>query len=391
MPRFLHTADWQIGRYYSRFDNDDAVALAEARYTAIERLAQLAVDEQCDAVVVAGDVFDAQTVSDRTIRRVFNALAAFEGPWVMLPGNHDAALAESVWTRAQRLGAVPANVHLALAPGVVELPEQSMAVLAAPLTQRHTHSDLTEAFDQWQTAPALIRVGLAHGSVQGVLAEGIDSANPIAPDRVERARLDYLALGDWHGVKQINPRTWYSGTPEPERFRNNDAGVALIVDIGGPGTEPTVTPHRIGQFEWVQWREHLNVPTDLDQVLARLEELEAPAVVDLRLTGEADLAGERRLLRALSVAEAKHRSVQCDRSGLSLQPTDDDIAELNADGYLGDVITELREQQASDDGARALPARDALAILTGLLMDRSGSNASAADGHGARVSGEQPS
>lgn len=391
MPRFLHTADWQIGRYYSRFDNDDAVALAEARYTAIERLAQLAVDERCDAAVVAGDVFDAQTVSDRTIRRVFNAMAAFEGPWVMLPGNHDAALAESVWTRAQRLGAVPGNVHLALTPGVVELSEQGMAVLAAPLTQRHTHSDLTEAFDQWQTAPGLIRVGLAHGSVQGVLAQGIDSANPIAPDRVERARLDYLALGDWHGVKQINPRTWYSGTPEPERFRNNDAGVALVVDIGGPGTEPTVTPHRIGQFEWVQWREHLNVPTDLDQVLTRLDELEAPAVLDLRLTGEVDLAGERRLLQALSVAEAKHRSVQCDRSGLSLQPTDDDIAALNADGYLGDVITELREQQASDDEARALPARDALAILTGLLMDRSGANAGAADGNGTRVSGEQPS
>lgn len=389
MPRFLHTADWQIGRYYSRFDNDDAVALAEARFTAIERLATLAVDEQCEAVVVAGDVFDAQTVSDRTIRRVFNAMAGFDGHWVMLPGNHDAALAESVWTRARRLGAVPGNVHLALEPGVVELVEQGMAVMAAPLTQRHTHSDLTEPFDRWHTASGLIRVGVAHGSVQGLLAEDIDSANPIAPDRAERARLDYLALGDWHGVKQINSRTWYSGTPEPERFRNNDAGIALVVDIAGPGAEPTVTRHRVGQFDWVQWRAHLNVATDLDEVLARLEALKAPAVVDLRLTGEVDLAGERRLLRALSVAEAKHRSVQCDRSGLALQPTDDDIAELNADGYLGDVIAELREQQASEDEARALPSRDALAILTSLLMDRSGSGA--AGGQSTTISEEQPS
>ncbi|MEX2475861.1 exonuclease SbcCD subunit D [Marinobacter sp.] len=370
MPRFLHTADWQIGRYYSRFENDDAVALAEARFTAIERIAQLAVSERCGAVLVAGDVFDAQTVSDRTIRRVFNAMAAFTGPWVMLPGNHDAALAESVWTRARRLDAVPGNVHLALEPSVLELKEQGLAVLAAPLTQRHTHSDLTESFGQMDSADGLIRIGLAHGSVQGLLADDIDSANPIAPDRAERARLDYLALGDWHGLKQINSRTWYSGTPEPERFRNNDAGKALIVDIEQPGEEPVVTPHRIGQFDWVQWREHLVIATDLDELLARLAELEAPAVVDLTLTGEVDLAGEQTLLHTLSVAEAKHRSVQCDRSGLSLQPTDDDISELNADGYLGEVIAELREQQEREDHAQV--SRDALAILTSLLRERGG-------------------
>ncbi|MCG2582304.1 MAG: DNA repair exonuclease [Marinobacter sp.] len=370
MPRFLHTADWQMGRYYSRFDNDDAVALAEARFTAIERLAQLASDERCDAVLVAGDVFDAQTVADRTIRRVFNAMSGFSGPWVMLPGNHDAALAESVWTRARRLNAVPGNVHLALEPGVVELKAQGLAVLAAPLTQRHTHSDLTENFDHLDTPPELLRVGLAHGSVQGLLAEDIDSANPISADRAAQANLDYLALGDWHGVKQINARTWYSGTPEPERFRNNEAGVALVVDIAGPGAEPDVRRHRVGQFEWVQWREHLSVATDLDELLQRLEELPAPAVVDIRLSGEVDLAGEQKLLHALSVAEARHRSVQCDRSQLALQPTDEDIAELNADGYLGEVIGELREKQESADDDLAATSRDALAILTSLLRDR---------------------
>lgn len=370
MPRFLHTADWQMGRYYSRFDNDDAVALAEARFTAIERLAQLASDERCDAVLVAGDVFDAQTVADRTIRRVFNAMSGFSGPWVMLPGNHDAALAESVWTRARRLNAVPDNVHLALEPGVVELKTQGLAVLAAPLTQRHTHSDLTENFDHLDTPPELLRVGLAHGSVQGLLAEDIDSANPIAADRAAQANLDYLALGDWHGVKQINARTWYSGTPEPERFRNNEAGVALVVDIAGPGAEPDVRRHRVGQFEWVQWREHLSVATDLDELLQKLEDLPAPAVVDIGLSGEVDLAGEQKLLHTLSVAEARHRSVQCDRSQLALQPTDEDIAELNADGYLGEVIGELREKQESADDDQAAISRDALAILTSLLRDR---------------------
>ncbi|MGO1749695.1 MAG: metallophosphoesterase family protein, partial [Marinobacter sp.] len=300
MPKFLHTADWQMGRTYSRFDTEDGAALVEARYEAIERLAALATEHECDAVLVAGDVFDAQTVSDRTIRRVFNATRGFTGPWVMLPGNHDAALAESVWTRSKRLNAVPDNVHLALEPGVLPLPEQGIAVLAAPLTQRHTYGDLTQPFDNTDTAPNLLRIGLGHGSVQGVLPEDIDSTNPIAPDRTQTAKLDYLALGDWHGVKEINQRTWYSGTHEPERFRNNDAGYVLIVDIEEPGATPRVIRHETARYQWHQWRESLSVPSDLDELLNRISQLPEASVLDLKLNGTLTLAGDQKLTDALS-------------------------------------------------------------------------------------------
>ncbi|WP_298447006.1 DNA repair exonuclease [uncultured Marinobacter sp.] len=371
MPKFLHTADWQMGRTYSRFDAEDGAALVEARYEAIERLAALATEHQCDAVLVAGDVFDAQTVADRTIRRVFNATRGFEGPWVMLPGNHDAALAESVWARAKRLGAVPPNVHLALESGVTSLPEQGIAVLAAPLTQRHTYGDLTQPFAEMETPPDSLRIGLAHGSVQGLLPDEIDSTNPIAPDRTATANLDYLALGDWHGVKQINDRTWYSGTPEPERFRNNDAGYVLIVDIESPGATPQVTRHETARYQWHQWRETLSVPSDLGELLIRLGQLPEASVLDLKLNGTLTLAGDQKLTDALSVAEARYRSVTCDRSGLQLSPTEEDIAELHADGYLGEVVQELREsQQATEEDEAAAVARDALGILAGLLKSK---------------------
>ncbi|KPP97200.1 DNA repair exonuclease [Marinobacter sp. HL-58] len=367
MPKFLHTADWQMGRAFSRFETEDGAALVEARFEAIEKLARLANEHQCDAVLVAGDVFDAQTVSDRTIRRVFNATREFTGPWVMLPGNHDAALVESVWTRAERLGAVPGNVQLALEPGVITLEAEGLAILCAPLTQRNTYSDLTETFSNTETPESLCRVGLAHGSVQGLLPEEIDSTNPILPNRAETARLDYLALGDWHGTKQIDERTWYSGTPEPERFRNNGAGYALIVNLPEPGAVPEVTAVETARYQWHQWRETLTVESDLDQLLDRLRALPEPSVVDLRLEGSVTLAGEEKLVNALSVAEARFRSIQCDRSELQLAPTDDDIAALKADGYVGEVIEQLRTRQ-QDDNAEA--ARDALAILAGLLKDR---------------------
>jgi len=373
MPRILHTADWQIGRLYGTFDPDDAVPLAEARFAAVERLAALAAREQVDAVVVAGDVFDAQTVSARSIRRLFNALQGYAGPWVMIPGNHDAALAESVWTHAARLGALPPNLHLALVPRVVELPAASLALLCAPLTQRHTYGDLTEWFDSATTPPGWLRIGLAHGAVQGVLAEDIDSANPISPSRAESARLDYLALGDWHGTKRIDERTWYSGTPEPDRFKANDAGQVLLVTLDAPGGTPLVEPVRTGQFLWRQRVHDIRVTSDLQVLIDTLAQAEPNDVLDLTITGVVDMVDNGRLLAALGNAEARVRCLRRNLSSLRLAPTAEDIASLHADGYLGEVIQELRDEglvAADGDVNPARRSQDALAILTGLLSER---------------------
>ena len=46
MIKLLHTADWQIGKQYGQFDTDDAALLAEARFSVVERLAQLAVAQR---------------------------------------------------------------------------------------------------------------------------------------------------------------------------------------------------------------------------------------------------------------------------------------------------------------------------------------------------------
>lgn len=379
MSRFLHTADWQIGRQFQTLHSDNAVPLAEARLEAVERLAAQAAELRVDAVLVAGDVFDAQTVSDRTVRRLFNALAGFDGPWLLLPGNHDAALSESVWTRARRLGAVPPQVQLLLEPAVHLRPELGLAVLPAPLTQRHTHGDLTAWFDDAVTPEGLLRIGLAHGCVQGVLPEGIDSPNPIAPDRPQRARLDYLALGDWHGCKILSPRLAYSGTPEPDRFRSPDAGQALLVELAGPGAEPVLTPLPTGRYRWRSEERVLQVDSDVDALEALLDGLGPQDVVDLRLRGVTDLAGHGRLQQALGRAEGRARHLQVDRGDLRLAPTDDDLARLQADGYLGDVLAELRDEAATADPAARQTAQDALALLAAALQGRP----AAATGEGA--------
>jgi DNA repair exonuclease SbcCD nuclease subunit len=363
MISLLHTADWQIGRVFSQFEPDDAAALFEARFKAVERLAAVAAERRVDAVLVAGDVFDLQTVSDKTIRRMFNAMQGFTGPWLLIPGNHDSALSESVWRRAARLGAVPPNAVCCLEP-VPHTVEGKFVLLPAPLTQRHTYGDLTDWFAGAPGDSGLPRIGLAHGCVQGILSEDIDSANPIAAGRAAQAGLDYLALGDWHGTRQIDARTWYAGTPETDRFRANDSGQALLVSIAGTGAAPEVEAVRTGQFNWQQLEPRLAVASDIDALVQTLARLDGNDVLQLRAVGSCDLGGHNKLAAALDAARARARAVVWDGEALRLEPTEEDIQSLHADGFVGEALQALRAQQ---DGDEAELARDALLTLARIL------------------------
>lgn len=369
MMRFLHTADWQIGTQFGQFTAEEAAHLTEARYETVRRIALLATERQVDAVLVAGDVFDQQTVSDTVIRKLFAALNGFAGPWFMLPGNHDAALAESVWTRAMRLGCVPDNVRLLLTPGVVTLDELSLSLLHAPLTQRNTYDDTTTFFDHTETPAGHFRIGVAHGSVSGILQEGIDSANPIAPTRAETARLDYLALGDWHGVYEVNPRIWYSGTPEQDRFRANEPGYVLDVRIDTPGALPSVERVRIGKYQWRDLQHEIRISNDIDMLRQQLLRLDETDVLRVRITGSAALADAQAIHVAIEEARARVRALRSSTTELKVLPTEEDLAALGArSGYLANVVARLRALQT--DETQAAAASNALLLLAGFQRDQ---------------------
>jgi DNA repair exonuclease SbcCD nuclease subunit len=363
----LHTADWQIGTRFGQFSAEEAALLTEARFETVENIARLASEKRVQAVLVAGDVFDQQTVTDKVIRRLFASLAGFAGHWVMIPGNHDAALPESVWTRAERLNCVPPNVRLLLTSQVLSF-DEGFSVLAAPLTQRRTFDDVTEFFDTAITPAGHVRIGLSHGSVLQRLPEGIDAGNPIAEDRAARASLDYLALGDWHGVYTVNERTWYAGTPETDRFRHNRSGMVLEVKIEGPASVPVVVEHPSSKYEWHRWEETLAVSSDVDLLIAKLARLSGKDVLHLTTTGSVDLAASRRLENAIEEASARTRALRVDMSALRLMPTADDLAQLGAHaGYLANAVAKLKAAQ--DDPEQSTVATEALMLLSRIHRD----------------------
>jgi DNA repair exonuclease SbcCD nuclease subunit len=367
--RILHTADWQIGTQFGQFTPEEAAHLTEARFETVRTIANLATESDVGAVLVAGDVFDQQTVSETLIRRLFAALSGYAGPWYLLPGNHDAALAESVWTRAHRLGCVPSNVHLLLEPGVVEIHECKAALLCAPLTQRNTYEDTTGFFDHVVTPEGYLRIGLAHGSVTGILQEEVDSTNPIAPDRAQTARLDYLALGDWHGEYRVNERIRYAGTHEQDRFRSNEPGYVLEVELPGPGVAPIVQRTRVGKYQWHLLKPVLSVPSDVGQLRTQLAALGEKDVLRIEATGTLALSDAQALNQLLEETRARVRAMRSSTTGIKVLPTEEDLAALGAQsGYLARVVERLRDLQG--DTKQAAIASEALLLLAQFQRDK---------------------
>jgi DNA repair exonuclease SbcCD nuclease subunit len=367
--RLLHTADWQIGTQFGQFTAEEAAHLNEARFETVRNIADLATERGVDAVLVAGDVFDQQTVSETLIRKLFAALSGYAGPWYLLPGNHDAALAESVWTRAQRLGCVPANVHLLLEPGVVSIDGHKAALLYAPLTQRNTYEDTTGFFDNVETPPGYVRIGLAHGSVTGILQEEVDSTNPIAATRAQTARLDYLALGDWHGEYRVDERIRYAGTHEQDRFRGNEPGYVLEVELPAPGVEPIVQRTRVGKYQWHLLKPHLTVSSDVAQLRTQLAALGDKDVLRLEVTGTLALANAQALNVLIEETRARVRAMRSSTTGIQVLPTEEDLAALGAQsGYLARVVDRLRAFQG--DAAKAAAASEALLLLARFQRDK---------------------
>lgn len=351
MPiRLLHTADWQLGKPFASFPADVRASLTDARLAAVRQICRLADERAVDAVLVAGDVFDANTVPDRLLRQTMHALSSCAVPVLLLPGNHDAALASSVWTRLEGLD-VPAHVHLLTRPEPIALLDGRLVVLPAPLTQRHEPLDVTAWFDEAGTPPGSFRVGLAHGSVGGRLPERADAANPISERRADTARLDYLALGDWHGTLEIDPRTHYAGTPEPERFRNNAPGNVLIVelrrardtdDAAKPGVE--VVP--VGRFDWQRHGFVVQGKADVDNAEAELERagISAHSIVKLVFEGHVDIATEGAISELVERWAARARHVRVGTKALLAEPTSAELDALGqGGGFVADAASALRE------------------------------------------------
>ena len=199
--KLLHSADWHLDSPFASFPEEERAFLRREQCRLPGRFLELALREQPDLVLLAGDLFDGSP-SRETLDTLKHTLRQLEVPVFLSPGNHDHCGAfpwqEEVW---------PENVHI-FTGGLtsVVLPELNCRVYGAGYTS--------------MDCPPLLEDFRAGGEERYCIAviHGDPTARtspycPISATQVRESGLDYLALGHIHAAGSFRAGCTLCGWP----------------------------------------------------------------------------------------------------------------------------------------------------------------------------------
>ena len=374
MAHFLHTADLHLGRAFKSIGGETATKLHDARFQAPEAIARVAKATGAAFVVIAGDLFDSKNPDGKVIANGLEALGKIGVPVYVIPGNHDPGGPygpyETDKFRDYQQRFAP-NFRLLTEATPVPLPEFGVVLLPCPATGR-PGLDPTAWLRQPEVFAgldaALACVAIAHGGTVDFPGQ-VDATAEISLPRLDRAALDYLALGDWHGtVHIVDPAYRYAGTPEADRFPRGETyrnGLVLEVHVDR-GQPARIVEHLVGRYAWIIEERTLRSTVDierLDEDLLAVNE-QSGRLLKLVLLGSLGVADFTRLNQTLERFADVYAHAEIDRTGLLVSPGEEELDALrNAVGHPTLSTVARRLDAFKDDPERAAAARLALVKL----------------------------
>lgn len=371
--RFMHTSDWQLGVTRQFLDTDSQARWAAARFEGIRNLGRIARQEQCEFIVVAGDIFESNQVDRRTVVKACEAMGSIGIPIYLLPANHDPLDAGSVFSSRPWRDRKPEHVHVLDAPGKAWEVRPGIEVIGAPWTSKRPLTDLVAAAASGLSpAPGVLRVMVGHGAIDAMSA---DRDNPAviqvaeAEKAVQEGRYQYLALGDRHSFTPVGTsgRIFYSGTHEAYDFDEVNPGKVLIVDLSADGI--TTTARQNGVWRFQVHEAQVSTTADVEALSRRLEAMpdKERTILKLGLVGTLNIQTHARLEEVEEHAKDLFAAVvrSGSRSELVLMPDAADFDNLALAGFAASAVGKLRVQ-AEGHGPEREMAADALALAVRL-------------------------
>lgn len=268
--KFLHTADWHVGRTIRGRSRED-----EHRQV-LGEIAAIAASEQVDLVLVAGDIFDTASPGPASEEIVYRALLdlAAVAPVLMIAGNHDHPGRLRAVAPLLSLGRVTVGAGIVRPAdgGVVHLAELGVRLALIPfITKRGIikveeilHFDATQRIGEYaervtaviaaltaEMTSDTVNLVLAHLMVAGGETGGGERTAHLfdyaVPALSFPGHLSYVALGHLHRPQKVaapNP-IWYAGSPLQLDFGEGEDEKAVLVVEAEPGLPAIVTPHRL--------------------------------------------------------------------------------------------------------------------------------------------------
>jgi DNA repair exonuclease SbcCD nuclease subunit len=220
----VHSSDLHVDHdYTARLHGGDGTAglgcvLAAAR------------DLAADVVLLAGDTFDSHRVPQNLIEQAAAVIGAAALPVVILPGNHDPAIASAIY-RDGPLATVK-NLHVigVTHDEAIAFPDLALEVWGRP----HRDYDDMIPFETVRARQTRWLIAMAHGHYQPKPDRSIgpQASWLIGDDDIAATGADYVALGHWNRAVRVGNGVvpaYYSGSPEYAGTVN----VVRLSDTGG--------------------------------------------------------------------------------------------------------------------------------------------------------------
>lgn len=299
--KILHSADLHLDTPFAGRTPEQIQFLKQALLKVPELLAQLARRENCDLVLLSGDLFDGSCTRESYLA-LRNALEEMEIPVFISPGNHDFISPDSPYS----VESWPKNVHIFTRPEIesVAIPELNCRVYGAGYRSMDC-DPLLESFRA--EGEERYHIAVLHGDP----TQASSPYCPITSNQVRESGLHYLALGHIHKAGSFRAGETlcaWPGCPMGRGFDELGVKGALIVtleDTAETAFVPLDTP---------QFHDHEICPgTDAHAALAAL----LPALGDenfyrVTFTGESselDLAALRSAFAQFPNLELRDRTV----------------------------------------------------------------------------------
>ncbi len=327
---FVHCADLHLGaRFKGMSDTDpkEAERMTRTVFESFSRIVDLALSEKADAMFIAGDAFDEETITPRTRMFLADELKRVGIPVFMVRGNHDPVTS---WEESIPF---PPNVHVfGTEPEAVGIPGVEGAEVVGA------------SFEHWaepRNLPSMLRgtpgkftVACVHCDVGGTSKDY--KYSPCTLTDLSGRGVDYWALGHIHKRAVLSQDPWaiYPGNIQGRSFKETgEKGAYVVRVVDGVVREAEFVPTQ-GR---VWYDETVDITGKaMNDVIGELSERISPgSIARLTFVGRGELDS---MLRRESADLAKLLSSRlcCRISGIEVRSTPD--VDIDARRGSGDMV-----------------------------------------------------
>ena len=359
MPfRFVHTADLHLDsplRSLAMRNADLAELIGDATRQALIAIVDLCIDEQVDALIIAGDLYDGDQTSMKTARFLASQMQRLHEAEIasfIIRGNHDA-----LSRITQELILPPSVTVFGGRSHSIDLSRGDLAISIHGLsfTKPQAPESLLEKYHR--PTPDTVNIGIMHTSLAG--AAGHDLYAPCKASDLHGWGFDYWALGHIHARAQhAGDRTVIMpGMPQGRDINEGGEKTVTLVTINDDRSFTVEErPTSIAQFERISidlssvdlWGDAANL---IEQRIGveRDRTHSAHLVGRLRLTGLTPLSWQLRRDRDLLLAETEQRAEGLGKTWIEkIEIATTAPASTPDGGAIADPVLELGELMCSD-------------------------------------------